>query len=61
MIILWESIVVFSFDPTWLVLAIGTPHHGLKVEFWVSWLEISLEDFFFFFLGFNTYNMAVGP
>ena len=31
------------FDPTSLVLTVGTPHHGLKVGFWVSWLEISPE------------------
>ena len=24
-----------------LVLVVGTPYHGLKAEFWVSWLEIS--------------------
>ena len=26
-----ESTIAFS----WIVLAVGTPHHGSKVEFWV--------------------------
>ena len=28
-----KSIVVFSIELTWLVFAIRTQHHGLKVEF----------------------------
>ena len=31
-----ESIVVFSFDPTWLVLTVGTPNHGSRTGLWVS-------------------------
>ena len=40
---LGELIIVSLFDPTWLILAVGTPHHGLKAGFWVSWLKINLE------------------
>ena len=40
-----ESTVVSLFDPTWLDLAVGTPYHGLKAGFWVSWLEISPEEY----------------
>ena len=43
-----ELTVASLFDLTWLVFAIGTLHHGSKTKFWVSWL------------GFNTYNMALG-
>ena len=30
-----ESTVAFSFDPTWLVLAVGTLNHGPRAELWV--------------------------
>ena len=33
---LMESILVFSFDQTWLVLVFGTPNHGSRARFWVS-------------------------
>ena len=33
---LGESTVDVSFNPTWLVLSVGTPHHVLKAKFWVS-------------------------
>ena len=29
----WVSTVAFSFDLTWLVLAIGIPHHGPRADF----------------------------
>ena len=28
-----ESTVAFSFDLTWLILVVGTPHHEQKAEF----------------------------
>ena len=28
-----DSTIAFSFNLTWLILVVGTPHHGLKVEF----------------------------
>ena len=28
-----ESTIVFLFDPTWLVLVVGTPHHASKLNF----------------------------
>ena len=43
---LGKSIVAFSFDLTWLIPAVGTPHHRSKAEFWVSRWEISLEEYF---------------
>ena len=43
---LGELIIASLFDPTWLILAIGTPHHRLKAGFWVSLLKINLEEFF---------------
>ena len=43
---LGESIITSLFDLTWLVLVVGTPHHELKAGFWVSLLEISLEEYF---------------
>ena len=27
-----ESTVTFSFDPTWLVFAVGTPNHGQRAR-----------------------------
>ena len=34
---LGESIVSFSFDPTWLVLIAGTPNHGSRSGLWFSY------------------------
>ena len=45
-IFLGELIIAYLFDLTWLVLAVGTPHHELKDEFWVSWLETSPKEYF---------------
>ena len=41
-----ESTVALSFDQIELVLTFGTPHHGSIIELWVSWLEISQEEYF---------------
>ena len=57
-IFLRELIIASLFDLTWLVLVIGTPHHGLKARLWVSWLKINQEEYFW---SFNTYNIAYIP
>ena len=42
-----ESIFALSFDQTWLVLAVGTPNHGLRAMLW-SRVRDRPNNFFFF-------------
>ena len=43
---LGKPTIASLFDSIWLVLAVRTPHCEPKVELWVSWLELSQEEYF---------------